>query len=150
MENDENLLILASTRSTIVSLDMVRLGKAGLDEHRQSVLNRVSKQYSWAIFGKETLKMIDLAYLTAKTGDEFAILSGKRDDILFHGDKLNCDFEKVTELKEMLIMHKYLVGGENESFKQQAHYDHFDYGAGICDRMCTACNVKIIICGRLA
>ena len=113
MENEENFLILASTRSTIVSLDMVRLGKAGLDDHRQSVLNRVSKQYSWAILGKETLTMIDLAYLTAKTGDEFAILSGKRDDILFHGDKLNCDFEKVTELKEMLIMHKYEIFGHS-------------------------------------
>ena len=49
MENDENLLILASTRSTIVSLDMVRLGKAGLDDKR--VLRTLNQKTSRLISG---------------------------------------------------------------------------------------------------
>ena len=35
--------------------------------------------------------MKDLAFLTAKTGDEFAILKGKKEDILFHGSKAGID-----------------------------------------------------------
>ena len=49
MENEENFLILASTRSTIVSLDMVRLGKAGLDDHR--VLRTLNQNTSRLISG---------------------------------------------------------------------------------------------------
>lgn len=45
--------------------------------------------------------MNDLAYLTAKTGHEFAILRGKSEDILFHGEHLRCTFDDI--LVEMLL-----------------------------------------------
>ena len=49
--------------------------------------------------------MIDLAYLSAKTGDEFALLRGKHEDILVHGTRTRCYF--TGELEERLKKHKY-------------------------------------------
>ena len=71
---NENPLSLASSSSTIKSLESVRLGKAGLDAHRQVMLMRVPDTGQWASFERGSLELKDLAYLTAKTGDEFAIL----------------------------------------------------------------------------
>ena len=34
-----------------------------------------------------------MAYLAAKTGDEFALLRGKTNDIVFHGVKYHCHIE---------------------------------------------------------
>ena len=73
-----------------ISLQAVRSGKAGLDAHRQSMLNRVPEIGDWASFKYEFIMLKDLAYLTAKTGDEFALLRGKKEDILFHGDPISC------------------------------------------------------------
>lgn len=79
-------ITLSSTRSMQTSLQAIRSGKAGLDGHRQSMLNRVPEIGDWASFKYEFIMLKDLAYLTAKTGDEFALLRGKKEDILFHGD----------------------------------------------------------------
>ena len=87
---DEDSLTLSSTRSMHVSLEAVRSGRAGLDAHRQKMLDRVSETGDWARFELNSIDLKDLAYLTAKVGDEFALLRGKHEDILFHGDKLNC------------------------------------------------------------
>ncbi len=88
-DNTENGVLLSSTKSLQVSLQAVRSGKAGLDAHRQSMLNRVPGQGDWARFELCSLELKDLAYLTAKSGDEFALLRGKKEDILFHGDPAN-------------------------------------------------------------
>lgn len=79
------MIELQSTHSLRVSLEAVRKGEAGLDEHRAAMLRRVPEIGDWAEFPYEHLEMKDLAYLTAATGHEFAILRGKRKDILFHG-----------------------------------------------------------------
>lgn len=102
-------LILSSTSSTKVSLDAIRSGKAGLDAHRQIMLFRVPNSGDWGRFEHGSLELKDLAYLTAKTGHEFAILRGKKEDILFHGTKKNCTFNGI--IQEMMLNHKLeLVG----------------------------------------
>ncbi len=75
-----------------ISLQAIRNGSAGLDARRKSMLARVSNTGDWASFGLETLTTKDVAYLTAYTGHEFAILRGKHKDILLHGDSYHCDF----------------------------------------------------------
>lgn len=104
-------VVLSSTKSMQVSLQAVRSGKAGLDAHRQSMLNRVPKQGDWARFELHSIDIKDLAYLTAKTGDEFALLRGKSEDILFHGDVANCSF--VGVLGDMLLAHKIEIIGHS-------------------------------------
>ena len=90
-------LELYSAHSMEVSLAGVRSGKHGLDAHRQSLLDRVPEQGDWSAFVYGTLELKDLAYLSAKTGDEFAILRGKREDILVHGTPTRCRFDGVLE-----------------------------------------------------
>lgn len=55
--------------------------------------------------------MSDLAYLTAKTGHEFAILRGKSEDILFHGENTTCRFDDV--LAEMLLSGRLRILGHS-------------------------------------
>ena len=97
-------LTIASSHSTQISLEAVRKGKAGLDSHKQRMLDSVPKTGDWAKFNRDSLDIKDLAYLTAKIGDEFAILRGKKEDILFHGDRTSCSF--TGELKERLDSHQ--------------------------------------------
>ena len=74
---------LLSSRSLQISLEAIRSGNAGLNAHRQEMLNRVPATGDWSRFDINTVELRDLAYLTAKTGDEFALLRGKKEDILF-------------------------------------------------------------------
>lgn len=108
-----DVITLSSTRSMQISLQAVRSGKAGLDAHRQSMLNRVPEIGDWASFKYEFIMLKDLAYLTAKTGDEFALLRGKKEDILFHGDPRNCVFDGT--LVDMLMAHKLYIVGHSHS-----------------------------------
>ena len=85
-----------------VSLESIRRGDAGLDEHRAAMLRRVPAIGDWAKFSYEHLSMKDLAYLTAKTGHEFAILRGKHIDILFHGSERSCTFDEALAALTML------------------------------------------------
>ena len=78
--NDEPIA-LSSSHSMQVSLDALKHGKAGLDKRRKGMLNRVPKQGDDADFAIGILNIKDLAYLTAATGDEFAILRGKDKEI---------------------------------------------------------------------
>ena len=113
MEQDDRLnaqgMELSSSRSTRVSLNAIRSGDAGLNAHRQSLFARAPESGDWAAFPLESLTLEDTAYLTAMTGDEFAVLRGKKSDILYHGTPLHCRFQ--GELFDMLMEHKlYLVG----------------------------------------
>ena len=92
---------LSSSKSLQISLEDVKRGRAGLNKHRQSLLERVPKTGDWAKFAADSISMKDIAFLTAKTGDEFAILKGKKADILFHGSKNSCLFDGV--LCDMLV-----------------------------------------------
>jgi len=88
LENMEEMVQLDSSKSTQTSLQAIREGNAGLNAHRQTMLDRVPEIGDFASFRYESLELIDLAYLTARTGHEFAILRGKDVDILFHGEKI--------------------------------------------------------------
>ncbi len=57
-----------------------------------SMLNRLPEIVDWASSKRDSLELKDLAYLIAKTGHEFALLRGKKHDILFHGASLHCRF----------------------------------------------------------
>lgn len=105
------MIELFSTQSMRISLDSIHNGTGGLDAHRQAILNRVPHTGDWARFSFEHLTMNDLAYLTAKTGHEFAILRGKSEDILFHGEASKCTFDDV--LVEMLLMKRLTIFGHS-------------------------------------
>ena len=94
-------LVVKSSKSLRTSLLWINQGKSGLDNKRSNLLNRVPKPNDWAKFDYESIKVKDLAYLTAASGDEFALLRGKRIDILFHGEMLQCCF--TDELVELLL-----------------------------------------------
>ena len=66
-------------------------GEAGLNERRKNLLARVPDSDDWAEFEKDSITTKDLAYLSAATHHEFALLRGKRQDILFHGTEYHCD-----------------------------------------------------------
>ena len=102
---------LSSGKSMQTSLSAIRAGDAGLNERRQKMLDRVPESGSFSSFSKEYIEMKDLAYLTAKTGDEFALLRGKNTDILFHGTPVNCFFEGLLE--EMLLSRKVEIVGHS-------------------------------------
>lgn len=102
---------LFSTQSMRTSLASIRDGNGGLDAHRQAMLNRTPCSGDWAKFPLNHLAMNDLAYLTAKTGHEFAILRGKSEDILFHGEGLRCAFDDV--LVEMLLCNRLSIYGHS-------------------------------------
>ena len=109
--NNASLLNISSSASTKISLEAIRVGKAGLDAHRQIMLIRIPDTGDWASFKHESLELKDLAYLTAKTGDEFAILRSKKEDVLFHGGKTNCKFTGI--IYDMLIEHKLVLIGHS-------------------------------------
>ena len=104
-------IVLDSSRSTQISLESIREGNAGLNSRRQVMLNRVPEIGDSAIFKHESLELIDLAYLTAKTGHEFAILRGKDMDVLFHGDANHCEFQET--LVDMMMAHKLEILGHS-------------------------------------
>lgn len=102
---------LQSAQSMRVSLEAIRRGEGGLDAHRTIMLQRVPEPGDWARFLLNHLQMKDLAYLTAKTGHEFAILRGKSEDILFHGHATRCTFDDV--LAEMLTSGRLRIFGHS-------------------------------------
>lgn len=97
---------LASDESTRISLASIREQRDGLNRHRQSILDRVPEQETWSSFRLNAIEDKDLAYLSAATGDEFALLRGRSEDILFHGTSFHCHLEKSDTLMELLISHK--------------------------------------------
>lgn len=105
------MIELQSGQSMRVSLETIRRGGGGLDEHRASMLRRVPDVGNWANFPREHLTTKDLAYLTAKTGHEFAILRGKHEDILFHGASRSCSF--CDTLEEMLLSKRLILFGHS-------------------------------------
>lgn len=107
---------MSSSSSTRTSLKAVYDGEAGLSERRKNLLARVADSDSWAEFEKDSITTKDLAYLSAATHHEFALLRGKRQDILFHGTKYHCDI--TDDMIELLKRGKlYLVA-----------HTHSDYG----------------------
>lgn len=101
-ENRSNQL--SSSESTKISLEAIRRGDAGLSERRRNILNRVPNSNDWSAFELENISIKDIAYLSAATGHEFALLRGKTKDVVFHGIERHCDFTE--ELLELLKTRK--------------------------------------------
>lgn len=95
---------LSSSYSTRRSLEAIRNGEAGLTERRKNILNRVPNSDDWAAFTKDSVSTKDIAYLSAATGHEFALLRGKKKDIVFHGIERHCNFK--DDLLELLKIGK--------------------------------------------
>ena len=98
MENTKDRL--SSTASMKKSLEAIRNGEAGLNERRKNILARVPNSRDWASFERDTITIKDIAYLSAATHHEFALLRGKTRDIVVHGIELHCDFDE--ELLDLL------------------------------------------------
>lgn len=113
---EERLTKLSSSASTRKSLEAIRNKHAGLTKKRERILAQVPNSNDWAIFNKDAIEVKDLAYLAAKTGDEFALLRGKTKDIVFHGVQYHCHIE--GELLDLLI---------TKNLRLIAH-THPDYG----------------------
>ena len=72
----------------------------------EEILREINQPYDdWAAYKKDSISIKDLAYLSAATKHEFALLRGKRNDLLFHGVERHCNFE--DELIELLKEGKY-------------------------------------------
>ena len=108
--------LLSSTASTKTSLEAIRNGEAGLTEKRKSMLARVPCSNDWSTFEKDTISIKDIAYLSAATHHEFALLRGKTKDIIVHGVERHCHFNE--ELLDLL---------QTKKLRLIAH-THSDYG----------------------
>jgi len=93
-QDDEPLTILSSSASIQKSLEAIRNGDAGLNDRRKSILARTPYSNDWAAFEHESITIKDLAYLSAATHHEFALLRGKTKDIVFHGTDRHCKFDE--------------------------------------------------------
>lgn len=100
----EEALFLSSAESFKISLEAVRTGRAGLSERRKNILKRVPKSGDWSGFPKESISLKDMAFLSASVHHEFALLRGKKKDILFHGVASHCHLD--DNLIRLLKEHK--------------------------------------------
>ncbi len=101
---EQNDLLLASTESMKNSLEAIIKGQAGLSKRRKRLLSRVPNSGNWVVLREQSIAIKDIAYLSAATQHEFALLRGKRKDILFHGTTYHCEFD--GELFDMLKARK--------------------------------------------
>ena len=77
---------------------------------------RVPNSNDWAEFALESVTTKDIAYLSAATHHEFALLRSKKQDVLFHGTDYHCDI--TDDMIELLKQGKlYLIA-----------HTHPDYG----------------------
>ncbi len=104
--NDGLYSPLSSSESVKISLETIRNKKAGLNKHREALLSRIPNQNDWGRFSLNSISNKDLAYLSAATGDEFALMRGKSVDILYHGTKEHCAIDEDELLMELLCSHK--------------------------------------------
>ena len=96
----QNDIRLESTESMKNSLEAIRKGQAGLSERRKKLLSRVPYSGDWVSLQNRSITTKDIAYLSAATQHEFALLRGKKEDIIFHGTTYHCEF--AGELFDML------------------------------------------------
>ena len=108
-------LSIESTKSKITALKKVHEKKAELNKHRSGLLKRIPNIGEYEIFEKGHVTLEDLAYLTAFTDCEFALLKGKKNDILFHGERNKCCFD--TNISEYLRSHKYKLYAHSHPYE---------------------------------
>ena len=134
MRKEVEMIKLSSSLSTRKSLEAIRNGEAGLTERRRNILNRVPHSNDWAAFERDSVSTRDIAYLSAATSHEFALLRGKKKDIVFHGVERHCNFnDDLLELlkvgKLRLIAHTHpdyemiRPSSDDRSFLKYIHQD---------------------------
>ena len=106
---------VSSSHSLRISLTDLRSGKAGLNKKRTNLLTRIPHSGDWLCTKKGEYEIADLAFLTAATGHEFAILSGKREDIIFHGTERSCVFKDTVA--DLLKSHKFSLLAHSHPFE---------------------------------
>ena len=72
--NKNESIRLSSTSSMRTSLKAIYNGEAGLNERRKQLLNRVPNSHDWAAFEYHSISIKGIAYLSAATHHEFALL----------------------------------------------------------------------------
>ena len=105
-------LELASTNSMAISLEMIRNGEAGLNQHRRNLLSRVPQIGDWVALPLESVSDHDVAYVSAAVCHEFALLRGREKDILLHGEPYRCIFDEalidlLKTKKFRLVIHSH-------------------------------------------
>lgn len=88
------------------SLEEINEGRAGLDKRRQNILRRLPESGSFYRYKRDSINTRDLAYLSAATGDEFALFRSKNEDILIRGNSSSCDMMP-RELENEILNHRY-------------------------------------------
>ena len=77
----------------------VTFGNKELSERQQRILEALPGFGSQAIVKKRDVSMLDLAALTAKTGDEFAMFTRKGDRLIMRGDNDTVPINEKTAMK---------------------------------------------------
>jgi len=86
------------------------LGNKGLDRRQQDLLDKLPGYGSQAIVNKRDVSMLDLASLTAATGDEFAMFTRKRERLIVRGNA-----------KRVPIDDKAAIRLHNEGYRWSGH-----------------------------
>ena len=105
-----------STKSFRASLNSIAKGKAGLDKRRTNILNKVPQSGDAEVFEYGSISNRDLAYISAKTGHEFALFRSKNKDLLVHGDARTCNpsqdwIDEIYDHNYEWIAHTHVDGG---------------------------------------
>ncbi len=81
-----------------VPSDIYKYGKP-LNNRQQALLDKLPEYDSRAVVGKDDVSMTDLAALTAKTGDEFAMFTRGSERLVVRGDErhVGIDFKSAAE-----------------------------------------------------
>lgn len=117
---EENKALLkiesGSTKSFKRSLEDIAAGKAGLTQRRKNILARMPKSGDSYVFGKDMITEKDLAYLSAATGNEFALFRSKKGDIVVRGDSRTCDVsgelaEEILKKRHKWVAHSHVDKG---------------------------------------
>lgn len=108
--------LAGSPKSYKRSLADIAAGKAGLNQRRQNILNRLQNSGDSSRFEKDSVSIRDLAYLSAATRNEFALFRSKREDIVIRGNSVACDIvgelgEEILEKRYEWIAHSHVDGG---------------------------------------
>ena len=134
--NEDDILevnYVSSSASFRISLESIRNGEHGLNEARRKLLQRVPETGDWALYPRDSISIKDLAYISAKVRHEFALLRGKRKDILFHGSAGRCDLG--GELIDLLRTRKYRLVAHT-------HPD-YDFRRNLANRLQSGWEVQI-------
>lgn len=107
------------------SLADIAVGKAGLDKRRQNILSRMPNSGDYYKTEKNTVTKRDIAYLSAATGNEFALFRSKNNDIVIRGTRHACDI--IGELGEEILKKKY-------EWVVHSHVDRGNLTASTADR----------------